>query len=202
MRRVFLYIYSTANIVGCVLASLGLLAFFAGVIKSFWLFIVLGLYALGYLLTPKPHTISLINSSESLDQDLSPKLEALVKKIGKRLPPNLLSQVHSIKAKLLLILPKLAAMETGAYDLHVIRQTVVDYLPQMLTAYLQLPPAFAKLHKMRNGKTAQETLSEQLDLLDAQLERIAISITSQDAEALIAQGEFLKAKFARQDDWL
>ncbi len=60
-------------------------------------------------------------------------------------------------------------MNAGDYDLHVVKQTVTDYLPQMLTTYLELPPAFATMHKMRNGKTSQDILIEQLTVLNDQI---------------------------------
>ena len=42
-RSLLLFLYSTPNIVGCLLGVFGLLSFFAGIIKAYWLFIVLGL---------------------------------------------------------------------------------------------------------------------------------------------------------------
>jgi hypothetical protein len=101
-----------------------------------------------------------------------------------------------------MILPRLNEMDAADYDLHVVKQTIVDYLPQMLSTYLELPPAFAKLHKLANGKTAQENLMEQLAILDEQMNQIAVTVNSKDAQALIVQGEFLKTKFSQSGDWL
>ena len=47
-----LYLYSSRNIAGCVLALLGLGAYFGGVINQWWLPICLGLYAAGALMLP------------------------------------------------------------------------------------------------------------------------------------------------------
>ena len=129
-------------------------------------------------------------------------LEDLIKKISKRVAQPELTKVINIKDNILMLSPRLNEMNAGDYDLHVVKQTVTDYLPEMLTTYLELPSAFARMHKMRNGKTSQEVLIEQLTLLNEQIEQILISVNSKDADALIAQGEFLKSKFANDDNWL
>ncbi len=200
-RSLLLFLYSTPNIVGCLLGVLGLLAFFAGIIKAYWLFIVLGLYGCGYLLTPKTNLLPTQTISELSGRDLQIMLESLIKKISKRVAQPELDKVIHIKDNVLMLLPRLDEMNAGDYDLHIVKQTVSDYLPNTLSTNLELPPAFARMHKMRNGKTAQEVLIEQLNVLDEQINKIVISVNSKDADALIAQGEFLKGKFAN-DEWI
>jgi hypothetical protein len=202
-RSVLLYLYSTPNIIGCIWGVIGLTAFFV-IRDTPWLIAVPGLYICGYLISPKTQVLQnhLFSSQELSARDLQMMLEALIKKISKRVSPVELTKVVAIKDNILMILPRLDEMNAGDYDLHVVKQTVTDYLPQMLSTYLELPPIFARMHKMRNGKTAQEVLIEQLELLDEQIEQIVISVNSKDAEALIAQGEFLKSKFTEDKDWL
>ena len=43
---------------------------------------------------------------------------------------------------------------------------------------------FYKEDKMNNGKTAQETLIEQLAILDQQINKIVMSVNQKDADAL------------------
>jgi hypothetical protein len=169
-----------------------------------WLFLVPVLYACGYLISPKTEVLEnhWISGNELSGRDLRIQLEALVKKISKRVSPLELEKVVNIKDNILMLLPRLEEMNAGDYDFHVVKQTVVDYLPKMLTTYLELPPIFATVHKMRNGKTSQEVLIEQLTILDEEIQQIVISANSENAEALIAQGEFLKSKFANDEDWL
>jgi hypothetical protein len=202
-RSILLYLYSTPNLVGCIWGVIGLTAFFT-IKQPIWLYLVPALYGCGYLITPKTQTSSAhwIAGNELSGRDLKIQLETLVKKISKRVAPPELKKVINIKENILMLLPRLEEMNAGDYDLHVVKQTVTDYLPQMLTTYLELPPAFARMHKMRNGKTAQEVLVEQLSILEQEIEQIVVSANSKDAEALIAQGEFLKSKFANDDDWL
>jgi hypothetical protein len=202
-RAILLYLYSTANIMACIWGVLALIAFFA-TRNIYWLLAVPVLYGSGYFITPKNHISenAWVSGNDLSPRDLKIQLEALIKNIHHRLSPSELEKVNAIKDNVLILLPRLEEMDAGDYDLHVVKQTVTDYLPAMLTTYLELPPIFARVHKMRNGKTAQEILIEQLTLLDEQIAQIVISANSKDAEALIAQGEFLKSKFANDGDWL
>lgn len=51
-RSVLFYLYSTANIFGCIWGGIGLIAFF--IIKQLlWLYLVPVLYICGYLIAPK-----------------------------------------------------------------------------------------------------------------------------------------------------
>jgi bacterioferritin (cytochrome b1) len=167
-----------------------------------WIYLVPVLYACGYLIAPKTEVLPNQSIKELSGRDLQTMLEDLIKKISKRVSEPELNKVVNIKDNILMLLPRLNEMNAGDYDLHVVKQTVTDYLPQMLTTYLELPPAFARMHKMRNGKTSQEILIEQLTILNDQMEQILVSVNSKDADALIAQGEFLKSKFANDENWL
>jgi hypothetical protein len=198
-----LFLYSTANLVGCLWGVIGLTAFFV-IKQTIWLYLVPGLYLGGYLITPNApiNAGQWRNGNEISGQELKIQLEALIKRISKRVSPVELNKVIAIKEAILMLLPRLEEMNAGDYDLHIVKQTVTDYLPKMLMTYLELPPAFARMHKMRNGKTAQQILMEQLAILENQMNQIVISANRHDAESLIAQGEFLKSKFAEDADWL
>ncbi|MDP3007606.1 MAG: hypothetical protein Q8N30_00875 [Methylococcales bacterium] len=200
-RSLLLFLYSTPNIIGTIWGLIGLVAFF--VIKDIrWLYFVPVLYTCGYFVAPKTTVLSNQAMGGLSGRDLQEMLESLIKKISKRVAQPELNKVIHIKNNILMLLPRLNELNAGDYDLHVVKQTVTDYLPQMLTTYLELPPAFATMHKMRNGKTSQAILIEQLTILNDQIEQIIVSVNSKDADALIAQGEFLKSKFANDGDWL
>lgn len=200
-RSLLLFLYSTPNIIACIWGLIGLVAFFV-IKKPILIYIVPALYICGYLIAPKTEVLQNQYSRELSGRDLQIMLDDLIKKISKRVAQPELTKVINIKDNILMLLPRLNEMNSGDYDLHVVKQTVTDYLPEMLTTYLELPPAFARMHKMRNGKTSQDVLIEQLTLLNEQIEQILISVNSKDADALIAQGEFLKSKFANDEDWL
>jgi hypothetical protein len=204
-KKIIFFIYSSANIMGCIWGLIGLIAypFTQSTLGNLFLYLTPALYACGYLILIQQTTAEQWTAGNDIAvADLKYELESLIKKISKRVAKPELEKLSHIKENVLLLLPRLEEMDGADYDFHVVKQTVIDYLPQMLTAYLQLPPVFARMHKMRNGKTAQEVLIEQLSILDKEINQIVISVNSQDAEALITQSEFLKAKFADDDNWL
>jgi hypothetical protein len=200
-QRVFLYLYSAPNIVGSVLGILGLILFFAGVIQSFWFPIVLGLYGIGALATPKNRTYDLRLRNQLTADEIREDLENLVRSIQKRVSGDILAKVESIKDSILEILPGIVDVNSSDYDIYTIRQTALDYLPETLGNYLSLPPAFRTLHPVRDGKTAKQLLSEQLDLLDQQMKEIVHDFFRNDTQRLMAHGRFLEEKFRKTNLW-
>lgn len=198
-ERLLLYLYGTPNIVGSLLGIVGLLLFFAGVIQDFWFVIIPGLYLIGVLLTPKQTQYDLQLQNQFSADAVRNELNELVNKISKRTPPEILAKVESIKESVFSILPILTTTGGGDRNLYTVRQMVFDYLPAALQNYLNLPPAFANLHPIRNGKTARQLLSEQLDLMDHEMKEIVVSVSENDTQKLLVHGRFLEAKFNQAD---
>ncbi len=199
-RKQFLFfLYSTPNIAGSVLGIWGLLLFFSGLIQDLWFFIILGLYLVGLLVTPRNPQYELNLRHQLLVDELRQELESLVSTVQKHLPDDIFAKVVSIKASILSILPQIADINSADHNLHVIRQTVLDYLPEALQNYLNLPPAFANYHPLKNGKTARQLLGEQLDLLSRQMTEIVEDIHRDDAQKLVIHGRFLEDKFRDAD---
>jgi hypothetical protein len=196
--RLLLFLYGRKNLAGSVLALLGLALLFAGLIKKFWLFIVVGLYTLGYLLTPAERGEQ--TTAARLDADrIEDALDDLIRAIRRKVPAEILSKVTGIRDSILAMLPdfqQLQGVENG-YQIHVIKETALVYLPDMLGSYLKLPAAFARLHPVKGGKTANQVLLEQLDLLDAEMKKIVVDLHRRDMDALVAHGRFLKEKFSK-----
>ena len=201
-RRLLLFLYSTPNMVGSLLGLMGLILYFTGIIKSYWFFIVAGLYAIGVLATPKTPTYDLRLSHQLTVEELRRALEKLVQSIRDKVPPDILTKVQNITASIQDILPRIADVNSGDYNIYVIRQTALEYLPETLQNYLNLPRAFARLHPLKNGKTAQQLLSEQLDLLEAKMREIVEDFHHDDAQQLLVHGRFLEQKFRKSDVWL
>jgi hypothetical protein len=80
-----------------------------------------------------------------------------------------LDKVVSIKGSIVSILPELVDLTSANYDIHTIRKTALEYLPETLENYLKLPPAYRNLHVVKDGKTPKQLLLDQLDLLDQKL---------------------------------
>lgn len=197
--RILLFLYSTPNIVGSLLGLAGLLLLFFNIIQDFWLLIVIGLYLIGVLVTPKRTAYDLSIQTQVSADEIRAQLDELVRKIRKRTPPEVLAKVEGIKESIVSILPLLAASNLGDRNVFTIRQTVFEYLPTALENYLSLPPAFANLHPVRDGKTARQLLNEQLEILDREMKEIVVDISANDTQKLLVHGRFLEQKFNQQD---
>lgn len=201
-QRLLLFLYSTPNMVGSMLGLVGLVLFFGGIIKSYWFFIVAGLYAIGVLATPKSPTYDLRLKNQLSVEELRRALDELIQSIRDKVPQDILVKVQNITVSIQDILPRIADVNGGDYNIHIIRQTALEYLPETLQNYLNLPRAFARLHPLKDGKTAQQLLSEQLDLLDTKMQEIVKDFHHNDAQQLLVHGRFLEQKFRKSDVWL
>ena len=197
--RLLFFLYGTPNIVGCVLALGGLALFFGGVIRDWWLPIVGGLYAIGWLAAPRRRDFATELGHEAVQGGLLDDVDELIAKSAKRVPVEATQKLRAIRAILDSLMPKLQGLAdagTIAMDqvLTLINAIRRD-LPATVTNYVRLPHAYATLHPLEGGKTAKELLLEQLDLLEDQLTRIAHSAFREDAEALRLNGQYLREKF-------
>jgi phage shock protein PspC (stress-responsive transcriptional regulator) len=137
------------------------------------------------------------NANEPEGDDLARSLEDLVTRTRGRVPDDIHAKVVSIRATILSVLPQITELGAGmTQESFNLRQTAREYLPDALEKYMSLPPGFAETHVLSNGKTAQETLLEQLELLDSTVKDIVGDVYEADADALVVHGRFLKEKFA------
>ena len=195
MNPVLRYLYSGKNIVGSTLALFGLVLFFAHVITViFWPFVVAAMYGIGALLAPGPPQVALAGTSFDPDS-IRRSLQRQLSIANGKLPPDLQAKLQDIADTIMGILPHYAEFPPGSPDLFVVGRTATDYLPSALQAYLNLPRAYAALHKMPNGKTANDVLSDQLTLLDTKMNEVADAVHKKDSDALLANGRFLEEKF-------
>jgi hypothetical protein len=75
---------------------------------------------------------------------------------------------------------------------------VGDYLPTTLRAYLNLDPRLAD-QVAPSGRTPRAALREQLDALHSAAKDLLEATHARDANALFAQGNFLRTKFTGSD---
>jgi hypothetical protein len=199
-RRLQMWLYSNRNIAGCALALFGPGLLFAGVIDHGWVLITLGLYAVGALLAPSPpHLHHEIHESLSLD-DMVQALDGLIQKARPQLTQEMMTHLLSIRASVHDVLPRLLNAESFTHqELHTIRQTILNYLPETLATYVALPPAFRVSHPLRDGLTAKQLMRSQLALLDEQLQKIVVDVAPGDATALLANEQFLRDRFLSQE---
>ncbi len=195
--RLWLFLYGYPNIAGASLGLVGLGLYFTGIIGPGWPLIVAGLYGLGWLLTRQlaAREMHLEIAREIRAEALLDELESLIRRVHKRLPGESQVLLESLRQTLAELLPRLADDTVFSQEGHSVEKTVRNYLPATLENYLRLPPAFAHMHPLKDGKTAQAMLLEQLVLLDEQMRQMLANALQDDARALAENGAFLEQKF-------
>lgn len=198
-EKVLLFLYGNGNILGSILGLCGLGLFFGGVIKSFWAPIVVGLYAIGYLMAPRSRHYELRLSQEMSADEIRERLQDLIARIQPAASEDILSRVTSISESIQAILPRITAAELSSdRNVFTIRQTALDYLPRTLEHYLNLPRAYARFHHLSNGKTPHQLLLDQLEILDSKMKEIVINFCEEDSMQLLVNGRFLEDQFLKR----
>lgn len=180
--RILAYLGSTRNIAGsiCGLAGVGLV--FLGVAGSLWPVVVVGLYGLGALLAPSDKRRVVLSLATAETSALRAELDTLVGRL-RGLPPDVIDRVVELAGTLRGVLGRVESPD----HLHVVSQTIRDYLPTSLDAYGRLP--------QDRRRAAHDELLSQLDLLKAGLGRVADAVHAGDEQALKDQGRFLQDRF-------
>ncbi len=130
-------------------------------------------------------------------RDVRRSLETVERRAAMELGLSESEVIQSIKISILAILPQMLASGSGMdQNVFNVRQTALEYLPDAVEKYLSLPEGFRETHALINGKTAQQTLVEQLELLDNTMKKLMASVYQEDASGLLMHGSFLKEKFA------
>jgi hypothetical protein len=197
--RALLFLYSNANILGCLFALAGPLLLFAGIVDRYWLLITAGLYASGYALGGRaPELERRIEDSLNVEQTVE-RLDAIIGSAKPYLTPDMASHLDGLRISVVEVLPRLIVAGPGDSDLFTVRETVLRYLPETLANYAALPPAFRGTQALKDGRTASQLLGEQLSLLDAKMKEVVANVAASDAQALLANGKFLEMKFKQPD---
>jgi hypothetical protein len=194
--RVLAYAASTRNIVGCALALAGVVLVFFGVAGAFWPIVVAGLYGVGALLAPADRVSLTISHAEVESRRLRADLETLLAKVDRnRFPEDVVAKVDALAEVVRDILRRADALTSSPDHLHIVSQTIRDYLPSSLETYANLPRSYALTRRGERQRSAHEELLAQLDLLDTQLRKVAESVYRGDEQALRDQGRFLQDRF-------
>jgi hypothetical protein len=197
--RLLLYLYSTRNIVACAAALVGPALLFLGLIQDGWLLITAALYGVGYFATPAPQVMD-AGLAQSLTFDaLLDQFDRVIKEARPQLQPVMLARLDSIRHSIGEVLPRLAERRGFDDNLYTVRETISRYLPETLANYVALPPMFRVSRVLKDGKTARDLLLDQLAVLDDQMKEVVGNVARGDADALLANGQFLEAKFRERD---
>ena len=143
---------------------------------------------------PEPEPLDL--PAPPTEDDVRAALATVAQTVSSRnAPPVVRARVQRISTTIEQTLPRLRDIGLGSYDGFSVMTTATDYLPEALDAYLRLPRQWADTRPIEGYKTALMILVEQLDLLAATMDKIFDAANRADAQALIAHGRFLEAKF-------
>ncbi len=121
------------------------------------------------------------------------RVEALV--AGGAVPGLVQSRVRRVSRTVRDTMPRLRNLGLGSAQAYSVMATATDYLPAAIGNYTRLPRDWADSRPIESGKTSLMLLVDQLDLLAATMDDIFDAVVRVDADALIAHGRFLQAKF-------
>ncbi|CCH77786.1 conserved hypothetical protein [Nostocoides japonicum T1-X7] len=113
--------------------------------------------------------------------------------------PLVTSRVARIDRLVRACLPRLASLGLGSADAYAVVATATSYLPEAVAGYLRLPRDWADTRPIDEGRTALMVLVDQLELLGATMTKVLDAVNRSDAQALIAHGRFLEARFHGAD---
>lgn len=161
-----------------------------------------GLYGAGVLGWPRSDLAETAEQTELSTEMLAQQVRKLVDSVARGLPKDALELLHSIESTLTELLPRLRELRDRGIispkDSFTVLETVRRYLPDTLGAYLRLPRCYAQVQALADGRTASQTLLDQLRVLDTSLKDVAKSAFAEDAEALLSKGQFLQNKFSEK----
>jgi phage shock protein PspC (stress-responsive transcriptional regulator) len=127
------------------------------------------------------------------------QLQPLYDRLRERAGQDTLTTLRRIEEKLAFLIEHSdSSAEPFDFKPFEVRKIAFDYLPETINNYLQLPSHLAQTEPLRDGRSAEQALQEQLHLLDHALADLTRSFFDRDAESLLIHGRFIKDKFARQ----
>lgn len=133
---------------------------------------------------PAPTSAEILDSVHSVETQI----------VG-RVPAAVTARVHGIARTVEEMAPRLDRFGVGSRQAHTVVATATSYLPEAVGGYLRLPRDFADRRVVSRGKTSLMVLCDQLDLLGVTLDKISDAVSREDAQALVAHGQFLAEKF-------
>ena len=114
-------------------------------------------------------------------------------------PPVVVSRVVRIARTINDTLPRLRNLGLGSAEAYSVVATATSYLPEAVGGYLRLPRDWADTRPIDGYKTSLMVLIDQLELLASTMDQISDAANRADAQALLAHGLFLQAKFGTPD---
>lgn len=143
---------------------------------------------------PDPATV-VVTPPAPTEVDIMAALERVEAMVARDVPAPVQSRVKKVTRTVRETMPRLRNLGLGSADAYSVMATATDYLPEAIGGYTRLPRQWADSRPVENGKTSLMLLIDQLDLLGGTMDKIFDAVVRVDADALIAHGQFLQAKF-------
>ncbi|MDB5686921.1 MAG: hypothetical protein JWR77_1510 [Rhizorhabdus sp.] len=201
MNRLLALIGDPRNVAGLTGAAAGLGLTFGGVIDSGWWAITAGLYAAGFLAMQIGLPARAPDLAALSVADLPDGLRRLARKLAPALPPAASAHLDNILSAVDAIEPRLREADPVALSMIPVRQIMGDYIPTTLTTYAALPARVRTRSRAGDGRTPEAQVTEQLGLLEQQMDQLVDNLSRGDLTALETQGRFLDTKFRAVDSW-
>ena len=149
--------------------------------------------------TPEPPAAPvLVVPPAPTEGDILAALERVEAMVTTQVPPVVQSRVIRVTGTVRETMPRLRNLGLGSDQAYSVMATATDYLPEAISNYTRLPRQWADSRPVDNGKTSLMLLIDQLDLLGSTMDQIFDAVVRVDADALIAHGRFLQAKFGHE----
>ena len=134
---------------------------------------------------------------EELGQTLT-QLNRFINQNSGRLPGVAVVQARRVTDTLRAIVDTSEVHPLEIHALLSLKGIVTDYLPTTLRSFLAVDERVLDTHQL-SGRSPTQWLLEQLDILHASAERVLVAVRSQDVDAMVTQGNFLRTKFSGSD---
>lgn len=196
-RRLTAYLASRRNLVACGLALIGGGLALLDPVGPAGIVLVAGFYALGVAATrPDPVVARFGFSPKAVER----ALQREITDISGRVPPEVLIRIQRIEyLARTQVLPRLDCLPPGSVDLYVVERTARDYVPTAVENYLRLPAGYVASGPGGAGATPLQVVTDELNLLEAEMRRIAGVVQRADMDRLLAHRRFLRDRFGRVD---
>jgi len=195
--RIVRYLTSRRNLAGSALALAGAGLALADPVGLGGLALVIGFYFVGVLAVPsraaiRPYGYDPLQVERALSDEISA--------VSGRVPPEVILRIQRIELTIRAeILPRIEWLSPGSPDLYLIERTARDWLPTAVERYLHLPGDYVSSQPGSRGWTALQVLVDELDLLDAEMRRVAEVVHGADMDRLLAHRRFLNDRFRREE---
>jgi hypothetical protein len=155
-------------------------------------------FLVGYLAARRRRHRVAAARTPAIDEDAATlaSLDQLLAQIRGRVPDAVQARVERVAGTVRQIIPRLDHLGANSVQAHAVVRTATSYLPEAVAAYLRLPRDYADRRPVSGGKTSLTILCDQLDLLGSKMDDLFDAACRADADALIAHGRFLAAKFS------